>query len=142
MLDFFLQLFHLIAQVTDLFLQSFPFVGGFRRSGLARYHFLVGKPTKYSEQILQHISGTPLARRVHFLHGVSDNHLHALYRAAEVFVYPSRYEGFGIPIIEAIHSHLPVVAATGSCLEEAGGPDCLYVSPDDEEALAAAVRQL
>ena len=102
----------------------------------------VGKPTKYSEQILQHISGTPLARRVHFLHGVPDNHLHALYRAAEVFVYPSRYEGFGIPIIEAIHSHLPVVAATGSCLEEAGGPDCLYVSPDDEEALAAAVRQL
>ena len=102
----------------------------------------VGKPTKYSEQILQRISGTPLAQRVHFLHGVPDNHLHALYRAAEVFVYPSRYEGFGIPIIEAIHSRLPVVAATGSCLEEAGGPDCLYVSPDDEQALAAAVRQL
>ena len=71
-----------------------------------------------------------------------DADLQALYQMAEVFVYPSRYEGFGIPIIEAIHSGLPVVAATGSCLEEAGGPDCLYVDPDDAEALAAAVSQL
>ena len=50
---------------------------------------------------------------------------------AEVFVYPSRYEGFGIPIIEAVGCSLPVVACTGSCLEEAGGPDCLYVDPMD-----------
>ena len=55
------------------------------------------------------------------------------------FIYPSRYEGFGIPIIEAIQSGLPVVAATGSCLEEAGGPDCLYVGPDDVEGNAAAI---
>ena len=66
-----------------------------------------------------------VAQRVHFLHGVPDADLQALYRMADVFVYPSRYEGFGIPVIEAIHSGLPVVAATGSCLEEAGGPGCL-----------------
>ena len=61
---------------------------------------------------------------------------------AEAFVYPSRYEGFGIPIIEAIQSGLPVVACTGSCLEEAGGPSCLYVDPDDEQALAHALLQV
>ena len=61
---------------------------------------------------------------------------------AEACVYPSRYEGFGIPIIEAIQSGLPVVACTGSCLEEAGGPSCLYVSPDDPEALASALLQV
>ena len=102
----------------------------------------VGKATDYARQVLAEAERAGLARRVHFLHGVPDADLQALYHAAEVFVYPSRYEGFGIPVIEAIHSGLPVVAATGSCLEEAGGPDCLYVSPDDCQALAAAVSQL
>ena len=59
---------------------------------------------------------------------------------AETFVYPSRYEGFGIPIIEAIRCGLPVVACTGSCLEEAGGPDSLYVDPDDEQGMANAIQ--
>jgi glycosyltransferase involved in cell wall biosynthesis len=79
---------------------------------------------------------------VQILHGVSDAELPALYAGAEAFVYPSRYEGFGIPIIEAISCGLPVVACTGSCLEEAGGPDSLYVAPDDAEAMAAALRQV
>ena len=102
----------------------------------------VGKPTPYSVKILKEAQCDGVGKRVHFLHGVPDADLQVLYRLAEVFVYPSRYEGFGIPIIEAIHSGLPVVAATGSCLEEAGGPDCLYVSPDDSGALAVAVSQL
>ena len=103
----------------------------------------VGKPTKYAGRVMAEAGHDGVAERVHLLHGVPDGDLQALYHGAEVFVYPSRYEGFGIPIIEAIHCGLPVVAATGSCLEEAGGPDCLYVSPDDPEALADAVsRQL
>ena len=102
----------------------------------------VGRQTGYSQKVLKIAEERGLAGRVHFLHGVPDVDLQALYQMAEVFAYPSRYEGFGIPIIEAIHSGLPVVAATGSCLEEAGGPDCLYVDPDDAEALAAAVSQL
>jgi glycosyltransferase involved in cell wall biosynthesis len=76
------------------------------------------------------------------MHGVSDDELPQLYAGAEAFVYPSRYEGFGIPIIEAISSGLPVVACTGSCLEEAGGPDSLYVDPDDEQAMAHAISQV
>lgn len=76
------------------------------------------------------------------MHNVKDEELPQLYARAEAFVYPSRYEGFGIPIIEAISCGLPVVACTGSCLEEAGGPDCLYVDPDDVEGMAAALRQV
>ena len=102
----------------------------------------VGRPTAYAREVLKVAGHEQVAQRVHFLHGVPDADLQALYRMADVFVYPSRYEGFGIPVIEAIHSGLPVVAATGSCLEEAGGPGCLYVSPDDAGAMAAAVRQL
>ncbi len=94
----------------------------------------VGKQTKYAQRL-------PQSDRLHLLSGVTDEELAALYQSAEVFVYPSRYEGFGIPVIEAINSGLPVVACTGSCLEEAGGPDCLYVSPDDVEGMAHAIRQ-
>ena len=76
------------------------------------------------------------------LHGVPNADLPALYQMADGFVYPSRYEGFGVPVIEAAQSGLPVVAATGSCLEEAGGPDNFYVDPDDSDAMAAALNRL
>lgn len=103
---------------------------------------MVGKATKYTARILQEAQRSGLSSRVHVLHGVPDADLPAIYTLAEAFVYPSRYEGFGIPIIEAIRMGLPVVACTGSCLEEAGGPDNLYVDPDDAEGLAAALRQV
>jgi len=83
-----------------------------------------------------------LNERVLMLHGVPDEELPPLYRMADAFVYPSRYEGFGIPIIEAIRLGLPVVACTGSCLEEAGGPDSIYVNPDDDEAMAHAIGEV
>ena len=93
----------------------------------------VGRQTDYVKEFPKN------NRRIHLLSGVTDEQLHALYQLPDVFVYPSRYEGFGIPIIEAIHCGLPVVACTGSCLEEAGGPDSFYVSPDDVEGMARAV---
>jgi len=55
---------------------------------------------------------------------------------AYLFVYPSRYEGFGIPVLEAITSGTPVIAAKGSCLEEAGGDSSVYVDPNDPVDLA------
>ncbi len=103
---------------------------------------LLGRQTKYVSKTLQpFIHKNQLTNRVHLLSGVPNQHLPAIYQQALCFVYPSRYEGFGIPIIEAIQSRLPVVAATGSCLEEAGGPDSLYVHPDDADALAQAVSR-
>ena len=103
---------------------------------------LVGKKTKYTDTIQEFVNSNQLNDRVFIFHHVTDEELPVFYKLAKCFVYPSRYEGFGIPIIEAIHSGLPVIAATGSCLEEAGGPDCLYVSPDDPIALANAMNEL
>ena len=102
---------------------------------------IIGRHTKYTDQVTDYIKTHNLSHRVQILHGVTDEELPALYAGAEAFVYPSRYEGFGIPIIEAISMGLPVVACTGSCLEEAGGPDSLYVDPDDEQAMAQAICQ-
>ena len=100
---------------------------------------IVGRQTAYAEDVKAYIAAEGLAGRVRWLTGVPNADLPALYQMAEACVYPSRYEGFGVPIIEAIQSGLPVVACTGSCLEEAGGPDNLYVSPDDPQALADAL---
>ena len=102
---------------------------------------VVGRHTPYTDHVVRYAHEHRLEQRVHILHGVPDEHLPALYAMAESFVYPSVYEGFGIPIIEAISCGLPVVACTGSCLEEAGGPDSLYVQAGDVEAMADAIRQ-
>ena len=103
---------------------------------------VVGRQKPYAQQVLSEARRLGVDTRLHLLQGVPNADLPALYQMAEACVYPSRYEGFGIPIIEAIQSGLPVVACTGSCLEEAGGPSCLYVSPDDPEALASALLQV
>ena len=102
---------------------------------------LVGRHTDYTDKLIAYARDNGLENRLRILHGVPDADLPALYAGAEAFVYPSVYEGFGIPIIEAIRCGLPVVACTGSCLEEAGGPDCLYVAPDDAEGMANAIRR-
>lgn len=102
---------------------------------------LVGRHTAYTDKLIQYARANGLGHRLHILHGVPDTDLPALYAGAECFVYPSVYEGFGIPIIEAISCGLPVVACTGSCLEEAGGPDSLYVAPNDAIGMANAIRR-
>ena len=102
---------------------------------------LVGRHTKYTDTILAYAKEHQLEHRVKVMLGVPDTDLPALYAGAEAFVYPSVYEGFGIPIIEAISCGLPVVACTGSCLEEAGGPDSFYVAPDDFLGMANAIRR-
>ena len=103
---------------------------------------IVGRHTPYADEVGQYVKENGLCGRVLMLNDVPDEDLPALYRMADAFVYPSRYEGFGIPIIEAIRLGLPVVACTGSCLEEAGGPDSLFVGPDDDEAMAHAISQV
>ena len=100
---------------------------------------LVGRKTKYAEKTERFANENALSDRVHFLSGVTNDELLAIYHQASCFAYPSRYEGFGIPIIEAIQSGLPVVAAKGSCLEEAGGPHNLYVNPDDAHEMAESI---
>ena len=72
---------------------------------------------------------------------VDDEELAALYRGAEVFVYPSRFEGFGMPIVEAMACRTPVVASSHRSLDEASGEAAVRADPEDEEALASAVQR-
>lgn len=102
----------------------------------------VGKYTPYAGRVMSRARELGVAGRVIMLHGVAFADLPALYQMADVFLYPSYFEGFGIPVLEALCSRTPVVAATGSCLEEAGGPCSIYVSPDDARGWAVAIDQI
>jgi glycosyltransferase involved in cell wall biosynthesis len=102
----------------------------------------VGKRTAYQSEVEAEAQAAGLTSRLHLLNDLPFEDLPAVYRLASVFVYPSYFEGFGIPVIEALTSGVPVVAATGSCLEEAGGPDSIYVDPDDSRALAEKITAI
>lgn len=83
-----------------------------------------------------------LVDRVLFPGFVDDVDLPALYRCAEVFAYPSLYEGFGLPILEALASGTPVLTANNSCLPEAGGDGALYVDAEDVDSIADGLVQI
>ena len=110
-----------------------------RPSAFSHKIVAVGKRTPYVDEIRDYLEANGIADRMLFFHKVPFADLPSFYRLADAFVYPSRIEGFGIPMLEAISSGLPAIGCTGSCLEEAGGPHCIYVDPDDAQAMSAAL---
>ncbi len=103
---------------------------------------IVGRPTKYLQQLKDFAAANQLSAHVHYLHKIAFQDLPAIYSLSEVFVYPSIFEGFGIPLVEAIACKTPVITSTGSCFSEAAGPYAQYVSPDDAEQLAKTLQQV
>jgi len=103
---------------------------------------MVGKKKSYGLIIDAFIKKHELNDRVIQINQVDFKDLPAIYQAATIFIYPSKFEGFGIPIIEALHSETPVIAAKGSCLAEAGGPDSLYFEPSNADELAGLIADL
>jgi alpha-1,3-rhamnosyl/mannosyltransferase len=80
----------------------------------------------------------PWVRRLGY---VSDDELATLYRGAAAFAFPSRFEGFGMPVLEAMASGVPVAASSHPSLDEACGDAALRADPDDPAALAASIEQ-
>ena len=117
-------------------------VAAFHQLNLSNYELiLVGSHSKYQDEIEKYIQENNI-QHVKILNKVPFQDLPAIYQGSELFVYPSFFEGFGIPIVEALHSGIPVVAATGSCLEEAGGEGALYANPVDINDLADKILQI
>jgi glycosyltransferase involved in cell wall biosynthesis len=100
---------------------------------------IVGSETDYTLLVKKYINEHNLESKVTFLKGVSSQELAALYRSAQLFVYPSLFEGFGIPIIEALYSGTPVITSKGSCFGEAGGKGSIYVDPLNCDELQDAI---
>ena len=103
---------------------------------------VIGRKTKYALMVEDYARQHGLENRIRYLSGVPTADLPALYHLASIFIYPSRYEGFGIPIIEAQSCGTPVIAATGSCLEEAAGSGALMVHPDSVDGMIACINTI
>ncbi|MEZ0452613.1 glycosyltransferase family 1 protein [Sphingobacterium thalpophilum] len=103
---------------------------------------IVGKSTKYSRQLQDFVAQHQMKNRVYFLSGLNMQELSVLYASALAFIYPSIYEGFGIPIIEALYSGTPVITTKSGVFPEAGGPSSLYVSPHDINEIQYAIESV
>ncbi|MFN8535182.1 MAG: glycosyltransferase family 1 protein [Dehalococcoidia bacterium] len=103
---------------------------------------LAGQRGWYWDRVASRIARHGLADRVVRLDYVPDADLPALYSAAEVFVYPSRYEGFGLPVLEAMACGAPVVTTTAASLPEVAGEAAVLAAPDDAATLAASIARL
>ena len=99
----------------------------------------VGWKAESSLAAVRHRAGRD---RVRHLGYVPDEDLPSLYRAAFALVYPSLYEGFGLPVLEALACGLPVITSRASSMAEIAGEAALYVDPEDENQIAAAMTRL
>ncbi|HEX7688372.1 MAG TPA: glycosyltransferase family 1 protein [Burkholderiaceae bacterium] len=100
---------------------------------------LTGAP---DEALLAIARASGVESSLRFLGFLTDAEVAAHYRAATCVPYLSRYEGFGLPILESWATDAPVLLANASCLPEVGGDAALYVEPDDIEQIAQGMRDL
>ena len=104
---------------------------------------VVGKKTKYMNFIniqLKKLKFDP--SQIIFLHDVSVEDLPGIYQLSSLFVYPSIFEGFGIPILEALFSKTPVITTKGGCFSESGGSHSYYINPLDVNELTQAIKDI
>lgn len=103
---------------------------------------VVGRQTDYKRELLGLVEKLKLSSQIYFQHQVETKDLPAMYQMARLFIYPSIFEGFGIPVLEALCSETPVITSTGSCFEETGGKFSLYVQPQSSEEIGMAIRKV
>lgn len=102
---------------------------------------VIAGPRHYlGEQVLA--AGREVGDRIHFTGYLGDRQLAACYRCAEVFVFPSLFEGFGIPALEAMAHGVPVASSSGGALPEVCGDAAVYFDPLEVESIEDALRRV
>jgi glycosyltransferase involved in cell wall biosynthesis len=102
----------------------------------------IGRRTSYAVQIEEYLKDNHLSHRVKLMHNVPFCDFPAIYAAASVFVYPSVFEGFGIPVLEALAVGTPVATSNLSSMPEVGGDAALYFDPYNIEDIATQINLL
>jgi len=103
---------------------------------------LIGNSGTMKEKLELYLQKINLQQRVKILTDVTKEDLPIIYQHASAFVFPSLFEGFGMPVVEALLSKVPVIATKGGCFEEAGGKDSLYINPNSAEEIADAILKV
>lgn len=103
---------------------------------------LIGKKTSYYEQIEKYAKENNIENKLIYLKNVSLEELAIIYQLADIFIYPSIFEGFGIPIIEALYSKTPVITNKNGVFPEAGGQNSIYIDPLNVNEIAEAIQFL
>ena len=99
---------------------------------------IIGKETAYAEEIKHYVATKKLEKKVLFRKVQSMDDLAAIYSLAKLFIYPSTYEGFGIPIIEALYSGTPVITTNTGVFPEAAGPFSYFIDPKNIDEIRYA----
>lgn len=102
----------------------------------------IGRKTDYYHKTIKPFLDKNKMDIIIFPREINNDELPALYQNALCFIYPSFFEGFGIPILEAISSGTPVITSKGSCFEETGGPGSIYVDPHNPDEIGNAILQV
>lgn len=103
---------------------------------------VAGRKGWMSDQVEADLHAVGLGDRLKILNYIPEADLPALYRTAEIFVQPSKFEGFGMPVLEAMACGVPVISAQGSSLDEVGGTASLRFAHDDVPTLAELITSL
>jgi glycosyltransferase involved in cell wall biosynthesis len=103
---------------------------------------ILGRETSYKKSVVAAAEQAGTVGSILFLHNASFPDFPAIYQGAQLFVYPSLFEGFGIPLVEALESGIPAITSKGSCFSEAAGPESVYVDPGDIEAMALHMNRI
>lgn len=104
----------------------------FHQANTNNHLVFVGKQTEYAQQLHLYINQHNLTNKVHFIEGAAFEDFPALYQRAQMAIYASEFEGFGIPVLEALRSGIPVAVANSSSLTEVGGDAVLYFNNQEE----------
>ncbi|HVB03665.1 MAG TPA: glycosyltransferase family 1 protein [Chitinophagaceae bacterium] len=106
---------------------------------------VIGTGEKYRHLIRQYLTAEGMQDRVIWLsdnQGLSNRDFPAIYQGGQSLIYPSYFEGFGLPILEALWSRLPVITSQGSCFGETAGEAAIYVDPSRDQDIAEAIWQV
>lgn len=104
---------------------------------------LCGKKSKYSKELLNLVEKFNLSKDIIvFNKWIFEDNIPILYNMAKLLVYPSLYEGFGLPILEAMACGTPVITSRISSMPEVGGDACLYINPYDVDNLADEMQKV